>query len=128
MIYLKKNKAAGCCQFITDETSNEFLTYCTADCVQTNFAMMCNPNYTVGDNANVDVYSIDEAYKAGSGGTKELNYSCIVDIAGGKIAVDNTNKLADAAGIVIINIVQFLVKKIGIFQHRLLKILLDLMQ
>lgn len=91
-------KAAGCCQFITDETSNEFLTYCTADCVQTNFAMMCNPNYTVGDNANVDVYSIDEAYKAGSGGTKELNYSCIVDIAGGKTAVDNTNKLADAAG------------------------------
>ena len=91
-------KAAGCCEFITDETSNEFLTYCTADCIQSNFATVCNPNYTVGNNADADVYTIDEAYKATSNGTKELNYSCIVDVADSSTAIDNTNNYADAVG------------------------------
>jgi hypothetical protein len=91
-------KTAGCCQFITDETSSEFLTYCTADCINTNFATMCNPNATVGNNADTDVYSINESYRATAGGTKELNYACIVDVAGGSAAITNTNNKKDEVG------------------------------
>ena len=91
-------KAAGCCQFITDETSTEFVTYCTADCIQSNFASMCNPNYTVGGTSGVDVYTINEAYKANASGSKELNYACIVDVSGASSAIDNTNNYADAVG------------------------------
>lgn len=91
-------KTAGCCQFITDETSSEFLTYCTADCINTNFATMCNPNETVGNNADTDVYSINESYRATAGGTKELNYACIVDVSGGSTAISNTNNKKDEVG------------------------------
>ncbi|MGN0966140.1 MAG: hypothetical protein ACI4OP_00890 [Candidatus Coprovivens sp.] len=91
-------KAAGCCEFITDETSNEFLTYCTADCIRSNFATVCNPNYTVGDNGESDVYTINESYKANASGAKELNYSCIVDVADSSTAIDNTNSYADDVG------------------------------
>lgn len=91
-------KTAGCCQFITDETSHEFLTYCTADCINTNFATMCNPNGTVGGNVNTDVYSINESYRAGASGTKELNYACIVDVTGGTAAINSTNNKKDEVG------------------------------
>ena len=63
-----------------------------------NFATVCNPNYTVGDNGESDVYTINESYKATASGTKELNYSCIVDVADSSTAIDNTNSYADDVG------------------------------
>ena len=87
-------KAAGCCQFLTDETDPYFVTYCTADCIQSNFVTTCKPNTST----DADVYTINEAYKANGHGSRELNYSCIVDVTNASSAINTTNNLADAVG------------------------------
>ena len=87
-------KAAGCCQFLTDETDPYYVTYCTADCIQSNFVTTCKPNFT----PDADVYTINEAYKANGRGGRELNYSCIVDVTSATDAIHTTNNLADASG------------------------------
>jgi len=87
-------KSAGCCQFLTDETDPYYVTYCTADCIQSNFVTTCKPN----DLTDADVYTINESYKANGRGGRELNYSCIVDVTNASSAINTTNNLADASG------------------------------